>query len=198
MSNRWWIPFSGMEEMAFKRMPGGYLYRAPNPWLVGSGRYYLLNEQQKSEIAVRVQRMWRYFAAAIAIVVAVAVPLSMRWVDQHPFVFLGATALVGLVMGLCLNVYLANAVQPLVAGLTPTDQRISQREGFITSVTVFPKGTIIFYGLLSLVLFALNATRPIMGWSEWAPISVFGAILFGACTLYWIVLFVAKHRQSAA
>jgi len=51
MSSRWWFPFDGMEEMSFKRVPEGWVYRAPNPWLFGRGRYYLLNEKQKSEVA---------------------------------------------------------------------------------------------------------------------------------------------------
>ena len=60
MSTRWWFPFDGMEEMMFKRAPEGYVYRAPNPWLFVGGKYYLLNEQQKTEIAARHRRVARY------------------------------------------------------------------------------------------------------------------------------------------
>ena len=51
MSSRWWFPFDGMEEMSFKRVPEGWVYRVPNPWLLGRSRYYLVSEKQKSEIA---------------------------------------------------------------------------------------------------------------------------------------------------
>ena len=34
----------------FKETPGGYLFRAPNPWLFGAGKHYLANEAQRAEI----------------------------------------------------------------------------------------------------------------------------------------------------
>jgi hypothetical protein len=60
MSSRWWFPFDGMEEMSFKRVPEGWVYRVPNPWLLGRSRYYLVSEKQKSEIAGHHRRMWLF------------------------------------------------------------------------------------------------------------------------------------------
>ena len=40
-----------IEALVFKKVAGGYVYRAPNPWLFGKGRHYLVSEAQKEKIA---------------------------------------------------------------------------------------------------------------------------------------------------
>jgi hypothetical protein len=34
----------------FKKTSGGYLFRAPNPWLFGAGKHYLTDQAQRTEI----------------------------------------------------------------------------------------------------------------------------------------------------
>ncbi len=197
MSSRWWFPFNGMEEMSFKRVPDGWVYRAPNPWLFGSGRYYLLNEKQKSEITGRHRRMWRFLFFAILAVVVAGVPLIPSGLDeQRSVAMLAATVLVEVVIGFVSNAYLYRAVRPIVAGLEPTTQRITRGEAFKTQLAVFSRGYILFLGFASLALFALSALPALTsgGWDLW---SLCGVLLFGTGALYWFALYIAKRRQSA-
>jgi len=39
-----------IEAMLFKPVPGGFIYRAPNPWILGYANHYLVNEAQKAEL----------------------------------------------------------------------------------------------------------------------------------------------------
>src|SRR5262249_22217747 len=39
-----------IDAMLFKPVPGGFIYRAPNPWIFGRADHYVVNEQQKAEL----------------------------------------------------------------------------------------------------------------------------------------------------
>src|SRR5580693_7314394 len=39
-----------IDAMLFKPVPGGFIYRAPNPWIFGRADHYVVNEQQKAEV----------------------------------------------------------------------------------------------------------------------------------------------------
>src|SRR5215831_975756 len=95
VNNRWYFPFEGMVEMSFKRVPAGYVFGAPNPWLIGPRQYYLLNEQQKSEVAVQLRRMWGYLFVAIIVAVGVIVPVTLSGIDQHPVTAFAIDVLIG-------------------------------------------------------------------------------------------------------
>jgi hypothetical protein len=197
MSSRWWFPFDGMEEIPFKRVPEGWVFGAPNPGLFGPRRYYLLNDEQKAEVGVRLRRMWWMLLAAICVAVVVLVPVSLPGMYQYPLAMLAADVLIGLAIGLALNVYFCRSIRPIVAGLPTTAERITRGDAFRTQVTVLSRGYIIFFALLSLVLLALCAAQPLFGPAGWDTLSIVGTLLFGTGTLYWAVLFVAKLRHSA-
>jgi hypothetical protein len=38
------------EAIMFKKVPEGYVFRAPNPWVLGRIRFYLVNEAQKTKL----------------------------------------------------------------------------------------------------------------------------------------------------
>ncbi len=199
MNNRWWFPFTGMEELSFKRVPDGWVYRAPNPWLFGSARYYLLDEAQKSEIAGHHRRAWRFLWLAIVVIVAASVPMTASDLDApRSFAVLAGNMLIGLVVGMISNGYLCRAIRPVVASLRPTTQRITRGEAIERQIAVFSGRYILFFGLLSSALFALTALPPLLtsaGWDAW---SVCGALLFGPGAVYWFALYVAKRKRAAA
>ena len=43
--------YDGLEEVAFKRTEGGYVFQANNRFLIGPRRRFLVNEAQKADIA---------------------------------------------------------------------------------------------------------------------------------------------------
>jgi hypothetical protein len=199
MSSRWWFPFDGMEEMSFKRVPEGWVYRVPNPWLLGRSRYYLVSEKQKSEIAGHHRRMWLFLLLGIAVIAAVGAPLTLAGFDEQQVVLsLATAALLGLIVGFAANAWLCRTIRPIIANLTPTTQRITQSEVLNTQIAVFSRGYLLFFGSLSLLLFALIALQPLLTSAGWDARSLIGALLFGAGTIYWFALYIAKRRQSVA
>jgi hypothetical protein len=199
MSSRWWFPFDGMEEMSFKRVPEGWVYRVPNPWLLGRSRYYLVSEKQKSEIAGHHRQMWLILLLGIAVITAVGAPLTLAGFDEQQVVLsLATAALLGLIVGFAANAWLCRTIRPIIANLTPTTQRITQSEVLNTQIAVFSRGYLLFFGSLSLLLFALIALQPLLTSAGWDARSLIGALLFGAGTIYWFALYIAKRRQSVA
>jgi len=188
-----------MEEMSFKRVPEGWVYRAPNPWLLGRSRYYLVSEKQKSEIAGHHRRMWLFLLLGIAVVAAVGAPLTLAGFDDQQVVLsLATAALLGLIVGFVANAWLCRTIRPIIADLPPTTQRIAQSEVLNTQIAVFSRGYLLFFGSLSLLLFALIALQPLLTSAGWDARSLCGALLFGAGTIYWFALYIAKRRQSVA
>ena len=199
MSSRWWFPFDGMEEMSFKRVPEGWVYRAPNPWLLGRSRYYLVSEKQKSEIAGHHRRMWLFLLLGIAVIAAVGAPLTLAGFDDQQVVLsLATAALLGLIVGFVANAWLWRTIRPIIADLPPTTQRIAQSEVLNTQIAVFSRGYLLFFRSLSLLLLALIALQPLLTSAGWDARSLCGALLFGAGTIYWFALYIAKRRQSVA
>ena len=199
MSSRWWFPFDGMEEMSFKRVPEGWVYRAPNPWLLGRSRYYLVSEKQKSEIAGHHRRMWLFLLLGITVIAAVGAPLTLAGFDEQQVVLsLATAALLGLIVGFVANAWLWRTIRPIIADLPPTTQRIAQSEVLNTQIAVFSRGYLLFFGSLSLLLLALIALQPLLTSAGWDARSLCGALLFGAGTIYWFALYIAKRRQSVA
>jgi hypothetical protein len=187
-----------MEKTAFKQVPQGWIFGVPNRWLLGRRRYYLLNDEQKSQVAAELRRMWSFQFFAIVVATALAVPMTMPWLSGRPTITLVVAVLMGLAIGFACNWHFCRKVSPIIAGLAPTTQRITMGEGFGIQVSAFSSRHIVFYGLLSLALFALSALRPLLLSSPWDLYAVGGAILFGGCTIYWLALYLAKRRQQPA
>ena len=197
MRSHWWRVFDGMEEMAFKRVPEGWVYGAPKSWLFGPARFYILDERQKSAVAAHVRRMWRLLFTAILVFVTVAVPIALSGLDRHPIAMLAAAVAIGLAVGFACNAYLSWAIRSIIAGLEPTTQRITQREAFNTQVAAFSRGRLMFFGMLSFAMFALGAARPLFTSDSWDLWSVAATLLFGTGAVYWFMLYAAKRRHSA-
>jgi len=84
--------YDGLEEVAFKRIAGGYVFQANNPWLIGPRRRYFVNEAQKAEIAACVRetlKRLKPFVLVAAILIPVIMTGSLFW-----FATSGATLVV--------------------------------------------------------------------------------------------------------
>jgi len=197
VTSRWWFPFDRMAEASFRRVPEGWVYFAPSPWLVGCKRSYLLQEEQKAALAAKLRRIFRLLFVAIIGVLGVAMPLAFPAEQYGPFTRLAVASLAGLMLGSAFNAYVCRTIRPLIAGLQPTTYRITRGDVFQAQLAVFSRGHILFFGLATLALFALTALPPLITAARWDPLSICGALLFGAGTLYWLALYIAKGRQSA-
>src|SRR5260370_24932794 len=67
--------------VAFKPVPGGYVYRAPSAWLFGPPNHYLVNEAEKAEI-LSIMRgssgpvLW---IAGLSSIASIVVGASLLW-----------------------------------------------------------------------------------------------------------------------
>ncbi len=194
-----WLPFDRMEELSFKHASGGWVFQAPNPWLFGPRRHYLVNESEKAELAAGLRRMWRSLLLAIIILCGVGLPAAMPLgLARHPLLAPVAGAAAGLVVGLVVVRHSLRRMRPVLAGLEPTAQRISQRDALCRQIAVFSRGHVVFYGLLSLALFLAMIAGPLFSPDGWDATSLLGTLLFGAASLYWLALYVAKWRRERA
>jgi len=187
-----------MEELTFKPVEGGFLYRAPNPWLFGRYRHYLVNAEQKAALASAHRRasFWTIVIQTCAIVSIVGVFSTQSNAQQ--LAYLGVAVLVGLAIWLALNALLVHRVKPIIATLTPSSEQITQRDISGTQATTFSRGYVLFFAALSLVMLALSAAVPILNPAGGHLLAVFCIVLFGLCSIYWCAVYIAKYWREAA
>ena len=202
MARHWWNPFDGMEELTFRPVEGGFLYRAPNPWLFGRYRHYVVNAEQKATLASAHRTMMLQLFWSIVIGAGASGPIAGVFLPSQSsaqqLAYLGIAALVGLAIGLTLNALLLHKIRPIIATLTPSSERITQRQMFSTQTTTFSRRYVLGFAALSFVMLALSAARPIFDPAGRDLIAVIGITLFGFTTIYWCAVYIAKCWREAA
>jgi len=198
MAHHWWHPLDGMQELSFKPVAGGCLYRAPSPWLFGPARHYVVSKEQKATLALHHRTMLRLAFWLIVMMGALAVPLAGLFLPTQSLAFIGASMLIGLAIGLSLNAWLVHKVKPIIAGLTPSAERITQRQMFGTQASTFSRRYVLGFAALSFVMLALSAARPIFDPAGRDLIAIIGIGLFGLATIYWCALYLAQCRRETA
>jgi len=201
MPRHWWNPFDGMEELTFRPVEGGdYLYAAPSPWLFGGKQHYVVNAQQKAALASVHRTMMRYVFWTIVVGAATCAPLAGMFLPSHSntqqLAFLGIVTLMSLAVGIALNALLLRRLKPIIATLTPSNERITRRDMFGTQTTMFSRGYVLGFTVLSFVMLALSAARPILDPAGRDLMAVFGIILFGLTTIYWCAVCIAQCRRG--
>jgi hypothetical protein len=188
-----------MEELTFRPVDGGFLYRAPNRWVFGRYRHYFANADQKAALASAHRTMMRQTFWTIIIGAAFCAPIAGVFLPSHSnaqqLAYLGVSALIGLAIGLTLNFLLLQKVNPIIATLTPSNDRITRRDTF-TQTTTFSRGYVLGFTVLSFVMLALSAARPIFDPAGRDLMAVVGITLFGFASIYWSAVYIAKRRQE--
>ncbi|MBU6464842.1 MAG: hypothetical protein KGK01_09910 [Bradyrhizobium sp.] len=124
------------EAILFKKVSDGYVFRAPNPWLFGRGRFFLVNEAQKAQLLAIITARSPFANVMILItgfvVMYSASVAAIAFMTGHGEPSVGDTAMMAALALVCMYAALlicvrpaARRVQPLLAGLAPTDQRIT-------------------------------------------------------------------------
>ena len=198
MSRHWWHPLDGMQELSFKPVTAGYLYRAPSPWLFGPTQHYQVTEEQKAALAAHHRAMLRQAFWLIIVMGSLAAPLASLFPLSQGASFIGASIVIGLAIGFVLNALLVRKVNPIIAGLNPSAERITQRDMFGKQARTFSRRHVLGFAALSFVMLALSAARPILDPAGRDMIAIVGIVLFGLATIYWCALLVAQCRREAA
>jgi len=201
MSRQWWNPFDGMEELTFKPVEGGYLYAAPSPWLLGRKRYYFVKAEQKAALASAHRTTMRQTFWTIVVGAGACGPLAGVFLSSHSnaqqLAYLGVAALIGLAIGLVLNALLLHRLKPIIATLTPSNERITRRDMVSIQATTFSRRYVLGFAVLSFVMLALSATRPVLDPSGRDLNAIIGITLFGFATIYWCAVYIAQCRRGA-
>jgi hypothetical protein len=186
MSGGWWILGDGREEMSFKRVPGGWLFAVPFQWPRAS---YVVDDTGKQELARRLRWIYRINFIATIIAVSFLIPVSQGASEMWVVIFaLLATSIV------LSTIATRMAVRPIISGMTPVAASISRKEAIITQAATLSHTGLATMEIASLVLFGGMISMGLS--SGWDSIAVMGAILFGACSAYFPVLWIVKTRTE--
>jgi hypothetical protein len=159
--------------VVFKPVTGGYVCRPPGSWVFGAGVHLLANESQKAAIIKAVDSV-----PLLPILGGCWVTLSMLfgtaavWATRSPShgarELLIATAIVFSLYGaslICRRVLLAR-LKPIIAGLPPTDERITTADvrKAAPPVVLSPTRQLILktcFALMPFILVALVVSRAV-------------------------------------
>jgi len=190
-------------EVAFKRTDGGWIFKAPSPWLVGPAPHYIVNDAQKAAIARRLRRNKAINVAVIVILFLILgfmvarmpeFPLEVAWYVAVPVIIV----LVGL------GRYVA--VRPLVAGLPRTSNRITFSDQVRSGAAYMSlTRSVVFFALFAalalfqpLRIFSIDASgfhvRPTVDASDVVPIAILSAA-FGVLVIGLAVQILAKLKR---
>jgi len=120
------------EVIMFKKVQDGYVFRALNPFVFGRARFYLANEAQKAQLlAIVTARSQAVFWVVLVVSIAVSTS-ALAYVTGHDnptirdVVVMLALIPLWIYAALLVSVYpIARRLQPILAGLEPTDQSIT-------------------------------------------------------------------------
>jgi hypothetical protein len=162
--------YARANESAFRPTAGGYVFQAPNPWMLARPRYHLVTEAQKAALLDGLSR-WRLlliiallcnFAIIGALMVLMQVwpatfarplvPLAQS-LGPAGFVLLLCVALTLVMVPLLAipQVYLAGALRPVLADAPLTDERIKMSEQ-LPKIATSVSRTVLVVGLIGAVV----------------------------------------------
>ncbi len=126
----------------FKKVPGGYVFQARSPWLLGATPRYLVTEAQKAELIEILTPVRPYQRRAVLVIVPTLWLLLLVVAGNNSS--MGAYILAGPMIGIALwsvlmvatlvlalhieNRPMQRRLQPVLARLPRTDERITNRE----------------------------------------------------------------------
>jgi hypothetical protein len=169
---RW---YDGAEESAFKPVAGGYVAQLPSSGLIGRPRYYLVNDAQKAEIAAVLRRERRWMLGLLAIffltLAAFGAGLAVGIAHGHGgrvlsglSIGIGASLLVLVMIGTFawLHAHVMRPLQPLLATLPPTDERIKFSEQ-IRALARAVSGKVLVVGIASGIVMIIASSLTVAG-----------------------------------
>jgi hypothetical protein len=129
-----------IESRRFKPVPGGFVFQAPNPWVFGVARHYLVNAAQKSDILARMTPRRPILIGALVTMTVILWAVAMSalvWAfgsghddpTATDILVMAALIVVPMILAVPLAIGLQlRRLQPVLAGLPLTDERITAQE----------------------------------------------------------------------
>jgi hypothetical protein len=135
-----WAVIDFAKFVVFKPVSGGYVYGAPNRWLFGFREQFLVSDAQKAAILATVNSsgrpvLWITGIAWILQSALLGTAVSL-WAHRSGYYAAGLTGVIAAI-AMILSIYpafvisrqlLLRRLRPILAGLSPTDDRITELE----------------------------------------------------------------------
>jgi hypothetical protein len=206
-------PNKNFSAAMFKPVPGGWVYRLPNPWVFGDSPHYLVNDELKSQIEATVPRRRPAVVGAIAITTTFAWVLIVTTIvsifgsgADHPtskdLVAIVTLILVPIFGALPLLAWIQKRrVQPLLEGVRLSDERITSedmRQSLLSEMSMKQLLFVFMSGVFASTTMAYSAILHLV--SKHYPQAAFWsliAIVIGLSTISRYRQILEKANQSA-
>ena len=209
---------SSIEAILFKPAAGGFIYRAPNPWVFGAADHFLVNEAQKHdilEIVVARRPILRLAAITVALLLWGIGIGTLCWAFSGHEDPTAADVVVMIVMTIA-AMFLAlhgairrklRRLQPILAGLPRSNERITSAElrkamtGSISFKAALWTGILWTVTCLSqiFVLVIRNDRHPLFADAQsWTTLFLLTAAALLAARHFRLAIRKAGRRQVAA
>jgi hypothetical protein len=202
-----------IEAVNFKKVPGGYVYRAPGGALFGPVRYYLANEAQKAEIVSIItprRPVLRHVMAWVALVAMVAAGGTIVWActghddptTADVFVWIMLVIVQILAALLIMRWRIRHRLQPLIAGLPPSDDRITfleMRQALATAQDTTSVKQLAFAGASSVFAFTAFLMCFVFDLTLGLHLAIMyfsGTVVFGCLAVVWFRRLIRKAEPS--
>jgi hypothetical protein len=184
------------EAIMFKAVPDGYLFRAPNPWVFGRARFYLVNAAQKAELLaiITARSQLVFWVALVALIGASTAAIACGSGHDNPTagdaIIMLALIPVWIYAALLISIRpTARRLQPLLAGLPPTDQRITALDLRMAVRKTISFGQYIALGVSQAIM---SAAFIVLVWqkTDGGRVSVFqdgGVLIFAFVAVVFVV-----------
>jgi len=202
-----------IESALFKRVAGGHIFQAPNPWLFGRSSRYLVNDTQKAQllaiITPRRPTLWVVvLAAGIGLWAAVASVIVWAFGSGHDqptaYDMVAMTLLIFVPLILALMMALRRnlrRMQPVLAGLPRTDERIShsERQQAMAAAMSFRRALLIgaaWTVILLLQIFVISHDRHLPFSNAQSFLNVFLAVVAAGLAANYLVIAIRKAMSK--
>ena len=203
-----------IEAMLFKPAAGGFIYRAPNPWILGRADHYVVNEVQKSELLGIIVAPWPMLRLAVIAAGALLWGVGMATVGwafsghEDPTAGDAVLMIVVTFAALFLALHFAlrrklRRMQPILAQATRTNAAITSGEicSAMNRTTSFKTATLlgaIWAFVCAAQVFSLairNPRHPLFSDGQ-SDLSVFLLILSAIMAIRYLRLAIGKAQQK--
>jgi hypothetical protein len=182
-------------EINFKRVSGGWIFRGPNPWLLGEAPHYLVNDDQKLRIIVAIRSTAMVFPILLLITVVAAVA-TLRDSDEIALVFFVMVAMLVCIFGIA--AVQRQILKPVLVGASPTNERITNAEVRKADEESTPREQVRRRWIAPGVVCSLAALQVILNWDRPGRAIFFAlaGFVFGWQAIRWYR--VSKRSRSLA
>jgi hypothetical protein len=202
------------EAAMFKQVADGYVFRAPNPWVFGRTRFYLADESQKARLLaiVKSRSPAVFWIALVGLIAASTALIAFGTAHDDPttgdVAIMIALLPVWLYGALLISIYpMARRLQPILAALPPTEQRITAVDlrqamrktmSFTQCLLLGISQGIMSAALVVLVLAKTDGGRVFASADGGVLSSAFAAAAFAIAAISFLVAAVGKARNPDA